>query len=93
MVRRRVEAEAEALAAGRILPQFGPSPGFTNLRWSKPVFAGDTIRYDTTVTEKRAVLSRPGWGLVTSRNCGWNEAGEKVFEFDGRRLVSGAASE
>lgn len=90
MVRSRIDAERDAVASGERLPRFGPSPGFKNLKWLKPVFAGDTIRYDTTVTAKRAVLSRPGWGLVTSRNCGWNGAGAKVFEFDGTRFVSEA---
>lgn len=90
MVRRRTDAEAEALAAGRSLPLFGPSPGFKNLRWLHPVFAGDTIRFDTTVIDTRPVLSRPGWGLVASLNCGWNERGEKVFAFEGRRFVSRA---
>ena len=26
-------------------PEMGPSPGFTNLKWLKPVYAGETISY------------------------------------------------
>ena len=25
------------------MPEFGPSPGFRNLRWFKPVYAGDEV--------------------------------------------------
>ena len=61
--------------------QAGPSPGFTNLRWLKPVYAGDTISYDTRLLEKR-LTSRPGWGLVKSKNSGTNQHGVTVFEFE-----------
>ena len=61
--------------------QSGPSPGFTNLRWLKPVYAGDTITYDTRATEKR-MTSRPGWALVKAKNSGINQHGAAVFEFE-----------
>ncbi len=61
--------------------QPGPSPGFSNLRWLKPVYAGDTITYDTRALEKR-VTSRPGWGLVKAKNTGINQHGAAVFEFE-----------
>lgn len=65
------------------VPQLGPSPGFRDLRWRAPVYAGDTLRYTCTLTEARAVASRPGWGLATHHNTGENQRGEKVFEFTG----------
>lgn len=80
-------AEAKLRAAGREPGLLGPSPGFTNLRWLKPVFAGDTIRYRCTVTDKRELRSRPEWGLVFSHNEGFNQAGELVFCFDGKVLT------
>lgn len=64
-------------------PRLGPSPGFQNLRWSKPVFAGDRITYHSEVTDKRASASRPQWGLFFHRNTGVNQNGEEVFSFDG----------
>ncbi|AMJ60857.1 MaoC family dehydratase [Bosea sp. PAMC 26642] len=64
-------------------PRLGPSPGFRNLRWSKPVFAGDRITYHSTITDKRASASRPQWGLFFHRNTGVNQHGEEVFSFDG----------
>lgn len=65
------------------VPQLGPSPGFRDLRWLKPVYAGDVIRFTCTLTEARATASRPGWGLATHHNTGVNQRGEKVFEFKG----------
>ena len=64
-------------------PRLGPSPGFKNLRWSKPVFAGDRITYFSEVTDKRASASRPEWGLFFHRNTGVNQHGEEVFSFEG----------
>lgn len=72
---------AERRARGEPVPGWGPSPGFRDLRWLKPVYAGDTISFATEPVDKRASESRPGWGLVMSRNTGTNAAGELVFEF------------
>src|SRR6478736_1127154 len=63
--------------------RLGPSPGFKNLRWSKPVFAGDRITYFSEVIDKRESASRPQWGLFFHRNTGVNQHGEEVFSFDG----------
>ncbi len=64
-------------------PRLGPSPGFKNLKWSKPVFAGDRITYRSEVTDKRASSSRPQWGLFFHHNTGVNQNGDEVFSFDG----------
>ncbi|TCR69895.1 MaoC family dehydratase [Bosea sp. BK604] len=71
-----------AVTPGRA-PRLGPSPGFKNLRWSKPVFAGDRITYSSTVSATRASASRPQWGLFFHRNAGVNQHGEEVFSFEG----------
>lgn len=42
------------------------SPGFSNLKWQKPLRAGTTLIYSAVVTEKRLLRSRPGFGLVLS---------------------------
>ena len=76
--RRRVQA-----LMGDAMPKLGSSPGFKALKWLKPVFAGDTITYASTTTDKRASASRPGWGLVFHHNTGVNQHGETVFMFDG----------
>ncbi len=63
--------------------RLGPSPGFRNLRWSKPVLAGDRITYVSEIADKRPSASRPDWGLFFHRNTGVNQHGEEVFSFDG----------
>jgi len=80
-------AEAKFRAGGREPAMIGPSPGFTNLRWLKPVTPGDTISYRSTVTGTRELNSRPGWGLVFSMNEGFNQKGELVFSFEGKVLT------
>jgi acyl dehydratase len=69
-------------AARGPVPETGPSPGFRNMRWIRPVYAGDTIWFSTTLTDKRASQSRPNWGLAFSRNTGVNQRDEPVFAFD-----------
>ena len=70
-------------AASGPVPQLGPSPGFRDLRWRAPVYAGDTLRYSCTLVDKRAAASRPGWGLATHHNIAQNQRGETVFAFTG----------
>lgn len=81
--RRRVEASALGMA----LPEVGPSPGFETLEWLKPVYVGDTITYFGEIIDKRALASRPQWGLVTSRNTAANQNGDLVFSFLSKVLV------
>ena len=66
----------------------GPSPGFKNLRWPRPVLAGDTITFFTEVKSKRASITRPQWGLIFVLNTGENQRGELVFSFDGSAFVA-----
>lgn len=63
-------------------PNLGPSPGFTNLRWLKPVFAGDTITYSVTLTASRELASRPGRLINTILCAGRNQNGEPVIRFE-----------
>lgn len=83
MVEHRHAARDAALAAGDCPAELGTSPGFTDLRWFKPVYAGDRITYASTLVDKRASASRPGWGLAFHRNTGANQLGEEVFAFTG----------
>lgn len=83
MAAERHRIRTEALRRGERPARLGPSPGFTNLKWLKPVFAGDTISYRTTLTNRRSSASRSGWGLAFHHNSGVNQHGEEVFAFDG----------
>lgn len=39
--------------------------GFSNLKWVRPVMAGDTIGGTATIAGLRRAQSRPEWGIVT----------------------------
>jgi acyl dehydratase len=58
---------------------WGPSPGFRELRWIKPVLAGDIVSYSSKVESTRISGKRPEWGIVEVRNIGTNQRGELVF--------------
>ncbi len=77
---RRREDDA-ARARGEPVATLGPSPGFRELKWLKPVYVGDTVTYTSEVIEARELKSRPAWGLVTSRHIGKNQHGEPVISF------------
>jgi acyl dehydratase len=67
---------------GADVSKAGPSPGYRNLRWLKPVFAGDTLTYSTEVVRKRELATRPQWGIVFSQVTAVNQRGELVYEFE-----------
>ena len=52
--------------------------GMSDTRLPAPVFAGDTIRLRTTVTELRESNSRPNAGIVTFLHQGYNQRNEEV---------------
>ena len=83
---RRREDE-ERRARGEAVGQLGPSPGFRDLKWLKPVYVGDTVSYTTEVTEMRPLASRPGWGIIFVRNTGVNQHSEPVMSFISSVLV------
>jgi acyl dehydratase len=82
------EARARLAAVGKALPEVGPSPGFNDMRWHRPVFVGDTVIYSSRVTSTRPLASRPEWGIVFSHSKGVNQNGELVFSFDGKVLTA-----
>ena len=83
----------EAAARGEEIAVWGPSPGFRELRWIKPVLAGDTISFSSVIESKRMSEKRPEWGILQSRTSGINQRGEQVYSllataFVPRRNVS-----
>ena len=56
---------------------------FRNLKWLKPVFAGDTVTYTMRFNGSRPVPNRPGRSLVDISYAGVNQNGEQVFSMDG----------
>jgi acyl dehydratase len=69
----------EAAARGEKVAIWGPSPGFRELRWIKPVLAGDTVHFSSVIETLRWSEKRPEWGIAQARNTGANQRGEMVF--------------
>jgi acyl dehydratase len=57
----------------------GPSPGWHDVRWIKPVRPGDTIDFYRDEASWRLSASRPGWGLLGLGTTADNQHGETVF--------------
>ena len=78
----RPQWEAMLAAAGKPVPVFGPSLGLSNLKWPKPVYAGDTVRFYNTVTGARPRRNNPDWGIAEFYSEGINHHGDQVIGFD-----------
>ncbi len=59
------------------------SPGIDHLRWSKPVFPGDTLSVRLTTLEARPMASRPSVGLILSKWEVLNQQRDVVLEMQG----------
>ena len=57
----------------------GPSPGVNKMEFKAPVRAGDTIRFELNVKNKRKSNSLPGWGVLTSIIQAYNTDDELVY--------------
>ncbi|MFG2645937.1 MaoC family dehydratase [Streptomyces sp. NPDC048370] len=55
--------------------------GFEEIRFTHPVFVGDTLYAETEITGRRISRSRPGTGIVTCRTTGRNQDNEPVMTF------------
>jgi len=82
VAKRRRETEA-AEAKGISDPPAGPSPGFRELKWLKPVLAGDTLTYSSEIVSLRESASKPEWGIMQARTTATNQRGELVYSFIG----------
>jgi itaconyl-CoA hydratase len=61
--------------------------GWREVRLPAPVFAGDTIRAETEVLDKRESKTGAGQGIVTVRTRGLNQSDEVVIEFERTIMV------
>ena len=52
--------------------------GWDEVRFPKPVFPGDTLRFESEVAEMRESRSRPNAGIVTFVHRAYNQANELV---------------
>lgn len=81
MVKYTTKLHIEKIKSGANPARVGPSPGFDDLRWLKPVFVGDTIDYYTAPFETRPSRSKPEWGILRAHNEGRNQNGDVVLRF------------
>ncbi len=59
------------------------SPGVDEVRWIKPVYAGDTLTAVLKILEKRPSSSKPDRGVVLTQWVGSNQKGEVVCTVKG----------
>jgi acyl dehydratase len=75
----RHRRQADLRRRGEPVARTGPSPGLRDVKWPKPVYAGDTISFATEIVELRDNARRPEVGLRIARNTGTNQRGELVY--------------
>lgn len=62
--------------------------GFSDIKFPKPVFFGDTIHVETEVIDRRESSSRPDAGIVEFEHRGYNQRGEVVASVRRKGLMS-----
>ena len=77
----------------RLLDASGPSSGFDDLRWLRPVLAGDTLHFYSTPIKKTGLLKRGGWGVFIARNDVLNQRKELVMQYFSRVIQKTKSSE
>jgi acyl dehydratase len=55
------------------------SPGLDELKWTKPVYAGDSLKLKVTVLEQKPSQSKPTQGSVRAKWETFNQKGELVM--------------
>jgi itaconyl-CoA hydratase len=61
--------------------------GWTDIRMTHPLFAGDTLIAESEVLAKRESKSRPNAGLVTVKTSGFNQDEKLVCDFSRTILI------
>ncbi|MEM2534777.1 MAG: MaoC/PaaZ C-terminal domain-containing protein [Candidatus Nezhaarchaeales archaeon] len=61
--------------------------GMDNVRFTAPVFIGDTIRVESEIIEARPSKSRPGAGIVKFRNYVKNQRDEVVATYETTLMI------
>jgi len=83
--RQRIEQQIRD--SGNVVARYGPSPGFRNLRWLKPIYPGDTITIRGRTAAKIDLKSRPDRGLLQTDSQARNQHGDIVFNIRGQILA------
>ncbi len=62
--------------------------GWSNIRLTHPLFAGDTLTAESEVLAKRESKSRPDTGIVTVKTSGFNQHRVLVCDFERTMLIA-----
>jgi acyl dehydratase len=62
--------------------------GWTDIKLTHPLYAGDTLTCESEVLDKRESKSRPGAGIVTVKTTGFNQDGKMVCTFSRTMLIA-----
>ena len=62
--------------------------GWSDIKLTFPLFAGDTLYAESEVLDKRESSSRPGAGIVTVKTTGMNQDGKVVSTFSRTMLIA-----
>ena len=60
----------------------GAGVSVRDMQWLKPVRPGHTITFTYEICEKLDRRVRDKWGIIRSRNEGFNQNNERVFSFE-----------
>lgn len=89
-MRKMIDARQASVAARRArglpAPDSGPSPGYRDLKWLRPVYVGDVLTYWSQVIDRRET-KKPGWGTASHLNGAVNQHGDRVLEFSSSVFV------
>lgn len=91
----RLVIEARTAAIAALPPEkqaaaaagMGPSPGYRNLRWLRPIRPGDVLRYISTPTRVRAKEHWKDWAVLHATLEAENQNGELVMRFDSEAMM------
>ncbi len=64
------------------------SPGADNIKWLKPVYAGDTLTLKYTVVDSRPLRRRSDVGMVQAVSELYNQEGAKVMQAEGYTMFA-----
>lgn len=62
--------------------------GWSDIKLTHPLYAGDTLTCESEVLDKRESKSRPGAGIVTVRTDGYNQDRKLVCTFNRTMLIA-----
>ena len=66
---------------GKPVPEWGPSPGMKDIKWIRPVYAGENISFSNRNETIRKSNSQPGWWIMDVYHEGVGKDGKAAISF------------